>query len=353
MIIQDSSVHLSSQHLSVEEYHKKESLTYWQKGNTLQAQAGKDDSKINMTPSSSSVKVSLSSAAMQKTAEELSSSLEEDEMMGDLNIRILRDLIERITGRKIKLFKHDNREGNHQYEGERQHDRFTQKQNEAQNFGLEYEKRESYMESEATSFSASGKIITTDGEEVNFSLSLNMSREFYQENNISLKMGDALKDPLVVNFEGTAANLTTTKFLFDIDADGTEESISFVTPESGFLAIDRNNDGEIDDGTELFGALTGNGFIELGQHDDDKNGWIDENDTIYDKLQIWLKDSAGKDTLIAIGKKGIGAIYLGNISTPFDVKTTENDQLGVIRSSSIFLREDFTPGTIQQVDMIV
>ncbi|MDI6602302.1 MAG: hypothetical protein QME46_11105 [Thermoanaerobacteraceae bacterium] len=43
--------------------------------------------------------------------------------------------------------------------------------------------------------------------------------------------------------------------------------------------------------------MTGNGFQELMQFDDDSNSWIDENDDIFDKLRIWTKDSDGCYTL--------------------------------------------------------
>ena len=61
-------------------------------------------------------------------------------------------------------------------------------------------------------------------------------------------------------------------------SDGRKDNISFVQPGSGFLAVDKNNDGKINNGKELFGPNTGNGFDELAKYDSDGNQWIDESD---------------------------------------------------------------------------
>ena len=91
-----------------------------------------------------------------------------------------------------------------------------------------------------------GTIQTADGQEINFSVSLEMSREYHQESSLSFRAGDAVqKDPLVINFNGSASELTSAKFSFDLDIDGTQDNISFVQPGSGFLALDKNQDGSV------------------------------------------------------------------------------------------------------------
>jgi len=77
---------------------------------------------------------------------------------------------------------------------------------------------------------------------------------------------------------------------------------------SGFLVHDQNGDGHVNDGTELFGPTTGDGFTELTTWDTDQNGWLDANDPIWAKLQIWTRDAAGNDLLFNLAQKGIGAI---------------------------------------------
>lgn len=218
---------------------------------------------------------------------------------------------------------------------------------------VQIERRETYRESEQMSFTAGGIIKTADGKEINFSTQLNMSREFAAENITSITKEIQLKDPLVINFDGPAAELTETKFSFDLDNDGTLDQMSFLKSGSGFLALDKNQDGTINNGGELFGTASGNGFADLLKYDLDYNGWIDENDSIYEKLRIWTKDENGRDSLFALGQKGIGAIYLGNVDTEFSYKDTVNQTQGQLRKTGIFLREDGTAGTVQQIDLVV
>ena len=207
-------------------------------------------------------------------------------------------------------------------------------------------------ESELTDFGTSGKVKTADGREIDFDVSLMLGRSYERrEEPRHLSMGGALVDPLVINFGTASADLTGRTFDFDLDADGELDNIAVLGQACGFLAYDKNGDGVINDGSELFGAKSGDGFADLSIYDADGNGWIDEADPIFDKLKIWSKDSAGKDVLVGLGVRGIGAIFLGKAPTEFSLKDMANDTRGVIRSTGVFLREDGTPGTIQQVDL--
>lgn len=220
---------------------------------------------------------------------------------------------------------------------------------------VEYSRRESYSESEQTSFSAAGVINTADGKQIGFSLSLSMSRSYYEESSTTVTIGDTrqLQDPLVLNFDGEAAQLTDQRFAFDLDSDGDKESINFVAGGSGFLALDRNGDGQINDGSELFGAKSGNGFGELAALDDDHNGWIDENDAAFTQLKVWTKDGNGNDQLSTLKDANVGAIGLDHVATSFDIKDANNELQGRIRSSGVFLQEDGQVGSVQQIDLTI
>jgi hypothetical protein len=82
---------------------------------------------------------------------------------------------------------------------------------------------------------------------------------------------------------------------FDIDGDGTVEQIAWTAADSGlaFLAIDRNGNGQIDNGTELFGNRTRpgspNGFDALSKLYPITGpiGFIDADDEVYPKLLLW------------------------------------------------------------------
>jgi hypothetical protein len=173
---------------------------------------------------------------------------------------------------------------------------------------------------------------------------------------VSLRLGDAArqtKDPLVINFAGTAAQLAETRFAFDLDADGVKEQINQLGSGSGFLALDLNRNGRVDDGRELFGARSGDGFADLAAHDADGNGWIDENDPIHAQLQVWRQAADGSGTLTPLASVDVGAISLARVATPFDLKTPANALLGQVRASGVYLSESGQAGTVQQIDLTV
>lgn len=216
------------------------------------------------------------------------------------------------------------------------------------------------IEQEDTSFSTVGTVRTKDGREINFNVNVNMSRrceEYYRE---ELNVAQfALYDPLVINLDTDATELSDQTFYFDLDADGEEEEISMLKG-SGYLALDKNEDGIINDGSELFGTGNGDGFADLARYDEDGNGWIDENDSIWSKLKIWCKDEKGNDVLYKLSDKGVGAICLQNVSTDFTLQgdrtarggaTEANATNGAIRKTGIFLYENGNVGTVQHVDM--
>jgi hypothetical protein len=160
-------------------------------------------------------------------------------------------------------------------------------------------------------------------------------------------------DPLVINYNAPSATLTDQKFEFDLTFSGNMQSISFPGQGSGFLAWDRNGDGTVNDGRELFGPATGSGFGELRTLDKDNNGWIDENDDIFSKLLVWTRDEKGKDVLYSLKETGVGAIYLGDVKTEYSLGAYTATANGILRSTSVFLREDGGAGTIQHLDLCV
>ncbi len=219
-------------------------------------------------------------------------------------------------------------------------------------FGLRLSLQQQWQEQERTSFSARGTVHTRDGRQLNFTLDLAMQREHVHETNLTLTAG-ALRDPLVINYAGQAAELTQDKFAFDLTGDGSNESISTLTRGSAFLAHDRDHNGRIDNGGELFGAATGNGFAELARHDQDGNGFIDAGDPIYTELRLFEPDSQGRQTLTRLQDRDIGAIFLGHADTPFALTDSDNQQHGRIARTGIYLQQTGKVGTVQHVDLAV
>lgn len=359
MKIAESTVQLASSHTTVEYSERQESLTVWQQGKEavrIDRENPQDRKMVAkaMAFAEQSVRVSLSTAALQKVPEQaqVEPGSEEDSLLTDLNLLILKAFFEKLTGRKMKIFKPGAGTQQVASQGVSSAGEQNPVAQAVEGWGVRYERHETYHESETSQFSALGVVLTSDGQRRDIAVNLNLSRSFTSTLDESFRAGEALKDPLVINFDGTAAQLTQDTFSFDINADGSKEHIAFVTPGSGFLTLDTNDDGMVNDGSELFGALSGDGFVELAAYDRDKNGWIDENDAVYSHLRIWTKTALGADQLIALSDQGVGALYLGRVTSPFAIKDSDNELQGQVRSTGIYLREEGGAGTVQQLDLV-
>jgi len=104
--------------------------------------------------------------------------------------------------------------------------------------------------------------------------------------------------PLVLSTTGSPVEMSSAEngVLFDILANGIPQRISWTgTPTSAWLVLDRNGNGTIDDGSELFGSSTplvdggraSNGFEALADLDTNNDGWIDSRDARFGELRLW------------------------------------------------------------------
>jgi hypothetical protein len=211
-----------------------------------------------------------------------------------------------------------------------------------------------YTESESMEFTTNGKVLTADGRSIDFNLSVEMSREFTQgSESLSSDIVEIYTDPLVITLNSNPVSVSDQKWSFDIDGDGSKDSISLLSKGNGFLAFDKDGNGKIGDGSELLGTKTGNGFSELSAYDDDGNGWIDEADEIYDKLSVWLKDDSGQDKLISLKDADIGAIYLGSATTDYALKSEiDNACNAQLRRSGLYLTNEGISRSISQLDFV-
>lgn len=268
--------------------------------------------------------------------------------------RIIELLLERISNKKnkIKLYPND------EIKLEKQNHNNPYKSNMPSNsWGFVYESSEEYYQKSSISFSTTASIKTASGE-ININLDLSFTQEFYEQHKERIQIGSAnFEDPLIMNLENTNGSFNSINsnysFEFDINSDGTKEQISQLNEGFGFLALDKNSNGQIDNGSELFGATTGDGFKELSVYDEDGNNWIDENDSIFNDLKIWEKSSNGESSLISISQAGIGAIYLGSIETNFDYYKSIGNQEARLNESSFFLKENGEAGIISSIDFAV
>ncbi|VEE16866.1 hypothetical protein [Ectopseudomonas mendocina] len=134
------------------------------------------------------------------------------------------------------------------------------------------------------------------------------------ELNVSTGQSPQQVDPLVLDLAGNGFSTSglSRPVRFDLDADGRIDSISAPTGDDALLALDRNGNGRIDDGRELFGDQHGaaNGFAELARFDDNGDGRIDAADAVFDKLRLLRFDAQGRQQLQTLGEAGVSAIDL-------------------------------------------
>lgn len=291
-------------------------------------------------------------------AQAIRDSLEETE--NDPRLLLIRLMVKMLTGEDIKVFSASDLQTTAGSETVRPGASGAGRPAQAAaSAAIEYERHEIRSETEQTAFQASGIIRTSDGKEINFQLNLLMQRSYREESHVSLRIGNAMreeparKDPLVINFNGAAAELQSQRFSFDLEGDGKQEQIALLGANSGYLALDLDQNGQIDSGRELFGVKSGNGFADLARYDDDGNGWIDENDAIYGQLRVWTPAADGTGQLATLKEKQVGALYLGSQATPFELRDQANQSLGGVRSSGIWLGENGQVGSLQQIDLTV
>lgn len=158
---------------------------------------------------------------------------------------------------------------------------------------------------------------------------------------------DQCASPIVIVLDGSGnpqLSDESTPVRFDINADGVPDRITWTMPGTAFLALDRNGNGVIDDGRELFGNHSSpsawNGFIYLSGWDHPPaNGTVDESDPVWPDLLLWNDlnhDAISQPSeLTRLAHSGITAL-----GYDYDVRRKE-DQAG----NQLKFRADFWWGT--------
>ncbi len=136
--------------------------------------------------------------------------------------------------------------------------------------------------------------------------------------------GDCPQSPVVLDLAGNGFNLTDVEdgVVFDLVPGGTPENTAWTEADSddSFLALDRDENGTIDDGTELFGNFTNqpesslkNGYSALKLFDTDGDGIITASDAVFTQLRLWtdanhngVSEASELTTLNSHGITGIG-----------------------------------------------
>ena len=115
--------------------------------------------------------------------------------------------------------------------------------------------------------------------------------------------------------------------------------------------FDRNGNGKVDNGSELFGPKSGSGFSELAAFDDDGNRWIDANDDIFSQLQVWVQTAEGDEELRSLKDVGVQALYVDSAQDRFTLTNPQGVPLGQIKASGIYLTTDGEVRTLEELDL--
>lgn len=340
MKIQSSLVQLNAQHTRIQEHQIQERLQI--RVNTPQ------------TP-----RPSLPESSRQTSAETVQTAEARDDEEQNLpaNLKLIKNMIELLTGKPIRLFHLQEIQNAPTVNIPATDNQSTANVSDAPlGWGAEYQHHERIYSAETMSFQAEGVIKTEDGRELQFHTQLDLSWEHTEESSTQIQLGDAArqkKDPLLINYAASSAQLSSNTFQFDLDSDGNRETISQLAAGSAFLALDKNNNNRVDNGNELFGAQSGNGFKDLAAYDQDHNQWIDENDAIYGQLRLWIQSPSDQGQLVTLKQAQIGAIFLGSANSPFEISHNQTTGGGELKSSGIFLHENGEVGSAQQIDLYI
>ena len=282
-----------------------------------------------------------------------SAPVADDEMAADPRMELLKSIVEMMTGRSIRVMSAAELAVDASSQLAAPDAAAPEAAARQPDFGIEYDRRETRESSEETHFEARGTIRTADGRMIDFSVGLAMQRSETVTSSVSLRAGNAVsKDPLVINFGGSAASLRNQRFSLDLLGDGNKVDVPVLGQGSGFLVLDALGAGKVESGRQLFGPASGDGFADLAQYDSDASGWIDEADPVFGRLGVWTPDAHGGGAVVGLDAAGVGALYLGRTATPFTLKDG-GEELGAIRTSGVFVGEDGRVGTLQQVDLKV
>ena len=153
--------------------------------------------------------------------------------------------------------------------------------------------------------------------------------------NLPRKNGIVIYDPLTLDLDGDGIEAIASNghkgALFDHDKDGIRTATGWVGKDDGFLVYDRNGDGVVNDGSELFGDNTllkngeraTNGYQALADLDDNGDGKVDAADSAFAKLRVWRdlnQDGISQEgELLTLNEAKVKALNLANQSSNRDL----------------------------------
>lgn len=162
------------------------------------------------------------------------------------------------------------------------------------------------------------------------------------------------KDPLALDLDGDGIETlgTMSGVKFDFEGLGVKVTTGWVSPDDGMLALDVNNNGTIDNGSELFGvytrlqdgSLAKDGFDALGSVDSNRDAIFDAQDLDFSKALVWRDlNSDGisqPNELKSLLESGVLAVNLKSSSI------SEDSNGNLISATGSFVRTDQTTSSV-------
>jgi hypothetical protein len=285
----------------------------------------------------------------------------DDELLGTTNgsqMIVLKRLVEAMTGQKIRVVSAKDLQSKGDETSSESSGNATPQNAETSNgagrvgWGVELNVETSRTETRSSDFTAQGNLVTADGRTLEFSASFLKESQSVSVEQIRIREGDAkLKDPLVLLYSGSTAELSAKTASFDLDDNGTLDNLPGLS-NGAYVVADRNNDGKVNDATELLGALSNDGFSDLRAMDGDGNGFVDEGDVAFGNLYLWDPTAAPQAQLTSLAKAGVGALYTGQVASPFDLRGDTGTLQGRVRATGIYVTESGTVRPMEQLDLV-
>jgi hypothetical protein len=145
--------------------------------------------------------------------------------------------------------------------------------------------------------------------------------------------------PIAIDLNGDGVqtlSLQASTGRFDLLNTGNAIHSGWLSPEDGFLAIDSNGNGRIDDRSELFGGELGEGFAKLATFDTNADGLVTAQDARFSELLVW-RDRDGDHQTSADELSTLAAAGIASLDTRYTVRSErQNGNLLIERSTATF-----------------
>ena len=197
---------------------------------------------------------------------------------------------------------------------------------------------------QAVQASFSGALQLDDGSSISFAFDFSMEVSWAR---FSAQQGP-MQDPLLISLSGQPVELASDSSSFDLKGNGQKSALPQLSAEQYYLAYDRNQDNQVNNGTELFGPISGNGFTELAAYDGNANGFIDAADDIWQHLYLWQP----QQQMLNISQTELAAISVESVATPMSLLNNEQQVVAQLQRSGLAFFADGSPALVQQIDIV-